>query len=97
MYIETHFSVPSPPQSRSQAVVCVSTSRMYPRSGYFLVYIYFISVSDKVALLAIKNRLLKLNLLYLGISQKRKSPVQGAAKMWLRLPITIQHYLVTMA
>ena len=27
----------SPPQSRSQAVVCVSTPRMYPRSGYFLV------------------------------------------------------------
>ena len=31
MYIET-------PQSRSQAVVCVSTPKMYPRSGYFLVY-----------------------------------------------------------
>ena len=29
----------SPPQSRSQAVVCVSTPRKYPRSGYFLVYI----------------------------------------------------------
>ena len=27
----------SPPQCRSQAVVCVSTPRMYPRSGYFLV------------------------------------------------------------
>ena len=27
----------SPPQSRSQAVVCVSTPRMYPQSGYFLV------------------------------------------------------------
>ena len=27
----------SPHQSRSQAVVCVSTLRMYPRSGYFLV------------------------------------------------------------
>ena len=26
-----------PPQSRSQAVVCVSTPRKYPRSGYFLV------------------------------------------------------------
>ena len=26
----------SPPQSRSQAVVCVSPPRMYPRSGYFL-------------------------------------------------------------
>ena len=29
----------SPPQSQSQAVVCVSTPRMYPRSGYFLVSI----------------------------------------------------------
>ena len=27
----------SPPQSRSQAVVCVSTPGMYLRSGYFLV------------------------------------------------------------
>ena len=27
----------SAPQSRSQAVVCVSTPRMYPRSRYFLV------------------------------------------------------------
>ena len=27
----------SPPQSRSQAVVCVSKPRMYLRSGYFLV------------------------------------------------------------
>ena len=30
----------SPPQSRSQAVVCLSTPRMYPRSGYFLVNHY---------------------------------------------------------
>ena len=29
--------VSSPPQSRSKAVVCVSTPRMYPRSRYFLV------------------------------------------------------------
>ena len=28
----------SPTQSRSQAVVCVSTPRMYSRSGYFLVF-----------------------------------------------------------
>ena len=27
----------SPTQSRSQAVVCISTPRMYPCSGYFLV------------------------------------------------------------
>ena len=32
--------VPSPPQIRSQVVVCVSTPRMYPRSGYFLVIGY---------------------------------------------------------
>ena len=36
-YIKTQFSVSSPLQCRSQAVVCVSTPRMYPRSGYFLV------------------------------------------------------------
>ena len=29
--------VASPPQSRSKAVVCISTPRRYPRSGYFLV------------------------------------------------------------
>ena len=28
----------SPPQCWSQAVVCASTPRMYPRSGYFLVF-----------------------------------------------------------
>ena len=32
-----NFKKTSPLQSRSQAVVCVSTPRMYPRSGYFLV------------------------------------------------------------
>ena len=36
-----HFRVSSPPQSRSKAVVCVSTPRMYPRSGYFLVCTIF--------------------------------------------------------
>ena len=41
MYIETHFSVSSPPQSRSQAVVCVSTTRMYLRSGHFQLCTYF--------------------------------------------------------
>ena len=30
-------NVCSPPQSRSQAVVCISTPRKYPRSGHFLV------------------------------------------------------------
>ena len=34
-YIKTHFSISSPPKSWSQAVVCVRTPRMYPRSGYF--------------------------------------------------------------
>ena len=37
-YTQTHFRVSQPPQSRSKAVVCVSTPRMYPRSGYFLVF-----------------------------------------------------------
>ena len=32
--------VPSPPQSRSKAVVCVSTPRMYLCSGYFLVTLW---------------------------------------------------------
>ena len=35
-YIKVHFSVSLPPQCQSQAVVCVSKPRMYPRSGYFL-------------------------------------------------------------
>ena len=41
--IKTHFRVSSTPQSRSNAVVCVSTTRMCPRSRYFLVinYLYF--------------------------------------------------------
>ena len=30
-------SIISPPQCWSQAVVCVSTPRMYPHRGYFLV------------------------------------------------------------
>jgi len=42
----------SPPQSRSQAVVCVSTPRKYPRSGYFLVYIY---IQLKVCLTKIQH------------------------------------------
>ena len=37
MYIKTHFSVSLPPQSRWRVVVCVSTPRMYPRSGCFLL------------------------------------------------------------
>ena len=37
VYIETYFSVSLPPQSQSQAVVCVGTSRKYPQSEYFLV------------------------------------------------------------
>ena len=39
----------SPSQSRSEAVVCVSTPRMYPRSVYFLVYIIFeLSMSKNI-------------------------------------------------
>ena len=41
--------VSSPPQSRSKAVVCVSTPRMYPRSGYFLVLYKQILVSIVLA------------------------------------------------
>ena len=35
--LKPHFRVSSPPQSWSQAVVCISTPRKYSRSGYFLV------------------------------------------------------------
>ena len=38
---KTHPSIVSPPHCRSQAVMCFSTHRMYPRSGYFLVHYYF--------------------------------------------------------
>ena len=38
--LKPHFRISSPPQSRSQAIVCISTPRMYPRSGYFLVNIW---------------------------------------------------------
>ena len=34
--------VSSPPQSWFKAVVCVSTPKKYPRSGYFLVIFYLI-------------------------------------------------------
>ena len=44
------YRVSSPPQSRSKAVVCVSTPRMYQRSGYFLVYCSF---NTTIALLII--------------------------------------------
>ena len=36
LILKPYFGVSSPPQSRSQAVVCASTPRKYPRSGYFL-------------------------------------------------------------
>ena len=36
-YIKTYFSVSSHPQCQSQAILCDSITRMYPRSGYFLV------------------------------------------------------------
>ena len=35
--IKTHFSISLPPQYQSQAVVCISTPKMYLRSSYFLV------------------------------------------------------------
>ena len=37
MYIKTHSSVSSSPKYWSQAVVCLSTPRMYLKIGYFLV------------------------------------------------------------
>ena len=36
MQTSTSLIVSSPPLCRSQSVLCVSTPRMYPRSGYFL-------------------------------------------------------------
>ena len=38
--------VSSPPQSRSKAVVCVSSPRMYPHSGYFLVQVYKVCLNS---------------------------------------------------
>ena len=49
LILKPQFRVSSPPQSQSQAVVCVSTPRKYPRSGYFLV------VNKKIACLHGKN------------------------------------------
>ena len=44
------------PQSRSEAVVCVSTPRMYPRSGYFLVkYIFNFQVKWKKVMTSAGN------------------------------------------
>ena len=40
VYIKTHFSVSLPPQFWSQAVVCVSIPRMYPRRRHILVNDY---------------------------------------------------------
>ena len=46
----TWVRVSSSPKIRSQAVVSVSTPRMYPRSGYFLVISNFIGVNSFVLL-----------------------------------------------
>ena len=35
--LKSHFRVSSLPQGLSQALVCISILRKYPRSGYFLV------------------------------------------------------------
>ena len=43
---QTCFSVSSLPKCWSQAVVCVSTPRMYSRSGYFLVFFKVIWVTQ---------------------------------------------------
>ena len=63
-YVKTHFSISSPPQCRSQAVVCVSTPRMYPQSGYFLVKNkkFLGTVSLLVVILSIKLKSLSINL-----------------------------------
>ena len=46
----------SPPQSRSKAVVCVSTPRMYQRSGYFLVNVYIYELKQGSHLLLSEDR-----------------------------------------
>ena len=38
VYIRTHFSVSSPFQCWSHAIMCISLHRMYPPSNYFLVF-----------------------------------------------------------
>ena len=45
----------SPPQSRSQAVVCVSTPRKYPRSGYFLVFTIWMSFKHRLEKIFVVN------------------------------------------
>ena len=51
---QIHFSDLSPPQCWFQAVVCVSTPRMYPRSEYYLVDYQF-SLADQFKLLMRKR------------------------------------------
>ena len=41
IYIKATFRVSSPPQCWSQAIVCISTTRMYPWSWYFLLKALF--------------------------------------------------------
>ena len=48
LFHETHFRVSSPTQSQSKAVVYVSTPRMYPRSGYFLVHTILVYKKFKI-------------------------------------------------
>ena len=43
----TQFRVSSPLQSRSKAVVCASTPRKYPRSGYFLVHYISLNITNQ--------------------------------------------------
>ena len=49
-HIKNQFSVSSAPQSCPQAVVCVSTPRMYSQSGYFLISLIFFGKSHKSVL-----------------------------------------------
>ena len=60
-----------PPQSQSHAIVCVSTPRMYPHSGYFLVKKLFTLIRSYLCLWK-KSQLPKKNMVsnslyYLGL------------------------------
>ena len=57
--LKPHFRVSSPSQSRSQAVVCVSTPRKYPRSWYFLVCILNLKKEKKFSIFNHKIVILK--------------------------------------
>ena len=51
-FTKIQFNVSSPLQSWSKVVVCASTPRKYPRSGYFLVFTldFLISVDPQISI-----------------------------------------------